>query len=117
MVAVWRWCRARSIASSASGSRDGAKAFSNSPTPPGTQAMPPSSRQATDTYAAIGTSAIGGSSANNTPASSNAGPIHMLRACGAALPRPFKACAGARRCALRAGSQPPMTAAATPSSP
>ncbi len=32
------------------------------------------------------------------------------------MPRPFSACAGAMRCADRAGSQPPTSAAAMPSS-
>ena len=48
MVAVWRWCRARSTASRASGFVGGFSHLSNSPTPAGTQAMPPSNSRATD---------------------------------------------------------------------
>ena len=49
IVAVWRWWRARSTASSASAFDGGAMPASRPPTALGTQAMPPSIRQATDT--------------------------------------------------------------------
>ena len=48
MVALSRSCRARSTASRASGRRGGRTAASSSATPPGMQAMPPISRQATE---------------------------------------------------------------------
>ena len=48
IVALSRWCRARSTASSASARRGGAMPASARPTPAGTQAMPPIRRHATD---------------------------------------------------------------------
>ena len=117
MVAAWRWSRARSTASSHNGRRCGRTRASSAATPAGTQTMPPSSRHATDAYAAHGRPPIGGASASSAPSASNAGPVHGGSVACAPLPRPFNACAGAIARADHAGCQAPHSAATTPSAP
>ena len=108
---------ARRSASSGSTESDVGRRASNTSTSSGTQAMPPTSSSATDRYAATGKPATGGANASSAPAASSAGPGQRRRdAPRGRPPRPLSAWAGARACACRAGNQPPISAAATPSS-
>ena len=83
----------------------------------GSAVMPPTSRKPTDTYAATGMSAIGGSRASATPIAISASGTRRPPRCGAVAPRPLSVCASGSDCAARAGHQPPTPAAATPSTP
>ena len=116
-LAVWRWWRARSLASNTSGRRRVSGRASSACTPTGTKATPPASSAATEAYAASGRPSIAGISANSPAAISIATPGSQRERAPPRLDSPFSACAGGKACAARAGHQAPAIAAAMPSAP
>ena len=118
-AAVPRMRRARSMASIGSTccANSGAMRSYNSAINQGSAVMPPTSRHATERYAAIGMPKMAGAVAKAMPSATSAIASQWPLPAAGAAPSPFSVCASGNNMAARAGHQPPTSAAITPRPP